>query len=74
VLYIAAAPWPAFYGGQFLKENTLLAGTWVVSCVVMSGFTLLPANKVEDLNLMYVLLSDRIFLADRVNTACLAVL
>jgi phosphatidylinositol glycan class N len=55
VLYIAAASWPAFYGAQFLKENKFLVGTWMAICVVMSGFTLLPANKVEDLNMMYVL-------------------
>jgi phosphatidylinositol glycan class N len=54
VLYVAAAPWPAFYGTQFLRENKSLAATWMAACVVMSGFTLLPAMKVEDLTLMYV--------------------
>ena len=62
MLYIAAASWPAFYGVQFLKENKFVAGTWMVACIVMSGFTLLPAMKVEDLNLMYVLPSPWTFL------------
>lgn len=52
VLYVAAASWPAFYGGTFLRENKLLASIWMVSCIIMSGFTLLPAIKTEDLNLM----------------------
>lgn len=46
--------WPAFYGSQFLSRNKLLVGTWLVVCVVMSSFTLLPAIKVEDINLVLV--------------------
>jgi phosphatidylinositol glycan class N len=36
----------------FLQANKELAGTWVVSCLAMSSFTLLPAMKVEDVTLM----------------------
>ncbi|CAG8955326.1 hypothetical protein HYFRA_00011309 [Hymenoscyphus fraxineus] len=52
VLFVCAAFWPAFYGIEFLGQHTILVGTWVVSCVVMSTFTLLPALKVEDINLV----------------------
>jgi len=54
VLFVAAAFWPAFYGTGFLRANKELVGTWVVACIAMSSFTLLPAMKVEDVNLMYV--------------------
>lgn len=70
MLYIAAASWPVFYGGQFLKENKFLAGTWMVVCVLMSGFTLLPAVKVEDVNLMYVLPSTACSWANMGFAAC----
>lgn len=52
VLWGAAAFWPAFYGLGFLKTNKVLTGTWLVSCLAMSSFTLLPAMKVEDVNLI----------------------
>jgi phosphatidylinositol glycan class N len=52
VMFVGAAFWPAFYGTQFLKQNKSLAGTWIVACLAMSSFTLLPAMKVEDLTLM----------------------
>jgi GPI ethanolamine phosphate transferase 1 len=52
LLYVAAASWPAFYGRTFWKQNRLLVCTWMVSCVAMSGFTMLPAIKTEDLDLM----------------------
>jgi phosphatidylinositol glycan class N len=35
-----------------MKENLGLIATWVMSCMAMSVFTLLPANKMEDLNMM----------------------
>lgn len=37
-------------------------------CVVMSVFTLLPAIKVEDLNMMYVLPSHWMLLTNLDNT------
>jgi phosphatidylinositol glycan class N len=54
VLYIGATFWPAFYGLGFIKKNKALTATWAVSCATMSTFTLLPAMKVEDIDLMYV--------------------
>lgn len=52
VLFVAAAFWPAIYGTGFLGANKALMGTWVVSCLTMSTFTLLPALKVEDVTLI----------------------
>ncbi|APA13727.1 hypothetical protein sscle_11g084970 [Sclerotinia sclerotiorum 1980 UF-70] len=52
VLFILATFWPAFYGLGFLKNNKALTLTWIVSCVGMSSFTLLPAMKVEDIDLI----------------------
>jgi phosphatidylinositol glycan class N len=53
-MFVGAAFWPVFYGMQFLQENKSLVATWIVACLTMSTFTLLPAMKVEDLTLMYV--------------------
>lgn len=52
VLFAAAVFWPAFYGAGFLRANKALIATWAFSCMAMSSFTLLPAMKVEDMNLM----------------------
>ncbi|KAF2835205.1 PigN-domain-containing protein [Patellaria atrata CBS 101060] len=52
VCYFLAITWPAFYGLDFIKQNRFLVGTWACSCALMSVFTLLPANKVEDINLI----------------------
>ncbi|TVY33970.1 GPI ethanolamine phosphate transferase [Lachnellula subtilissima] len=52
VLFAAAAFWPAFYGAGFLRANKALIATWNFSCIAMSSFTLLPAMKVEDMNLI----------------------
>ncbi|KAF2748611.1 GPI ethanolamine phosphate transferase 1 [Sporormia fimetaria CBS 119925] len=54
ICYLLATTWPAFYGYGFVKQNALLVATWVSSCMLMSVFTLLPANKVEDLTLILV--------------------
>ncbi|KAK6598334.1 GPI ethanolamine phosphate transferase 1 [Botrytis cinerea] len=51
-LFVGATFWPAFYGLGFLKENKALALTWTVSCLGMSTFTLLPAMKTEDIDLI----------------------
>ncbi|RFU35635.1 hypothetical protein B7463_g668, partial [Scytalidium lignicola] len=51
-LFIAAVFWPAFYGKEFIGGNMTLVGTWMVSCVSMSAFTLLPVVKVEDITLI----------------------
>jgi phosphatidylinositol glycan class N len=52
VCYIAATAWPALYGQEFVKKNMTTVSTWVLSCLVMSAFTLLPANKAESTTLI----------------------
>jgi phosphatidylinositol glycan class N len=52
VCYLLATCWPVAYGFDFVKENMGTVATWVVSCIAMSAFTLLPANKAEDPRLM----------------------
>jgi phosphatidylinositol glycan class N len=52
--YLTATAWPLLYGTDFVKTNFFLCTTWALSCAAMSVFTLLPANKLEDITLMYV--------------------
>ncbi|KAF6841915.1 GPI ethanolamine phosphate transferase 1 [Colletotrichum plurivorum] len=52
VIYILGAFWPATHGLRFLRKNFLPALAWFLSCFIMSGFTLLPAMKVEDVTLV----------------------
>jgi phosphatidylinositol glycan class N len=52
ISYILAIAWPFFYGFEFVKKNALLCGTWAAACAAMSVFTLLPAMKLEDSNLI----------------------
>ncbi|KAF2805804.1 PigN-domain-containing protein [Mytilinidion resinicola] len=52
VIYLLASTWPAFYGLDFVKRNALLVLTWALCCFMMSIFTLLPAMKTENLNLI----------------------
>ncbi|KAI4700846.1 Glycosyl phosphatidyl inositol anchor synthesis [Alternaria sp. BMP 2799] len=52
VCYLVATLWPAVYGQEFVKKNIATVATWVLSCVGMSAFTLLPANKAEDTRLI----------------------
>lgn len=52
ICFLLAAAWPLFYGKDFVQKNMILCGTWAVATASMSIFTLLPANKVEDPNLM----------------------
>ncbi|ORY09517.1 GPI ethanolamine phosphate transferase 1 [Clohesyomyces aquaticus] len=54
ICYLLAISWPAFYGKDFIEKNVLLVLTWATSCMAMSVFTLLPANKVEDLSLILI--------------------
>ncbi|RYP91389.1 hypothetical protein DL770_002529 [Monosporascus sp. CRB-9-2] len=54
VLFILAAFSPAVIGVSFLQRHAALAATWLVSCLLMSAFTLLPANKTEDVTLIMV--------------------
>ncbi|KAL4869395.1 hypothetical protein BDV12DRAFT_168074 [Aspergillus spectabilis] len=48
--FMLGAFWPLFYGSKFLKKHAALSGTWFVGCGLMSTFTLLPANKAEDVS------------------------
>ncbi|KAL1297059.1 hypothetical protein AAFC00_004648 [Neodothiora populina] len=50
--YLLAILWPASYGMKFVSNNLVTCITWALACGAMSVFTLLPAIKVEDLNLI----------------------
>ena len=54
ICYLAGTTWPLFYGMDFLRSNWILCGTWALGCTAMSIFTLVPAIKVEDSNLILV--------------------
>ncbi|GKZ83925.1 glycosyl phosphatidyl inositol anchor synthesis [Aspergillus niger] len=73
VCFVLGAFWPLCYGLGFVKKHTLLSFTWLVGCLLMSTFTLLPANKVEEIDtitwggllmfftgLLYLLFENRI--------------
>ena len=61
VLFILGAFWPATHGISFLRQHAALSATWFLSCAAMSTFTLLPAMKTEDLDLMFVSPSQNIY-------------
>jgi phosphatidylinositol glycan class N len=46
------------YGTKFMGTHKLLSASWALECFLMGIFTLLPANKVEDLNMMYDMAPD----------------
>ncbi|KAI1816452.1 PigN-domain-containing protein [Poronia punctata] len=52
VLFVVASIFPFALGASFLRTHLALCATWFVSCLLMSTFTLLPASKIEDLNLI----------------------
>ncbi|KAI1120879.1 GPI ethanolamine phosphate transferase 1 [Nemania abortiva] len=52
VLFILASLFPIGLGVSFIQKHLALAATWFTSCLLMSTFTLLPANKVEDVQLI----------------------
>jgi phosphatidylinositol glycan class N len=54
ILFLIGAFWPLSYGFSFLQQHAALSTTWFLSCIAMSTFTLLPAMKTEDVNLMSV--------------------
>ncbi|KAK3323579.1 Phosphatidylinositolglycan class N-domain-containing protein [Cercophora scortea] len=54
ILFILGAFWPAANGISFLQKHASLSATWFLSCLAMSTFTLLPALKVEDVNLILI--------------------
>ncbi|KAM3501598.1 hypothetical protein MY10362_005421 [Beauveria mimosiformis] len=51
-LYVLGALWPLLYGISFLRNHATLCATWILSCLVMSTFTLLPANKTDNIPLI----------------------
>ncbi|KAI0109469.1 GPI ethanolamine phosphate transferase 1 [Nemania sp. FL0031] len=51
-LFIVASLFPLGLGASFIQRHLILAATWFTSCLLMSTFTLLPANKVEDIQLI----------------------
>ncbi|GAW10930.1 hypothetical protein ANO14919_002680 [Xylariales sp. No.14919] len=54
VLFIIASLFPVALGASFLQKHLGLSATWFASCLLMSTFTLLPANKVEDVELIMI--------------------
>ncbi|KAJ5317398.1 Phosphatidylinositolglycan class N-domain-containing protein [Penicillium antarcticum] len=54
IVYLTATAWPLLNGTDFVKTNIFLYTTWALSCAAMSVFTLLPANKLEDITLISV--------------------
>ncbi|UNI22085.1 Glycosyl phosphatidyl inositol anchor synthesis [Purpureocillium takamizusanense] len=53
-IFILAATWPATYGVSFLRKYAVLSLAWIVSCLTMSLFTLLPAMKEENVTLILI--------------------
>ncbi|KAL9001520.1 MAG: hypothetical protein Q9169_000095 [Polycauliona sp. 2 TL-2023] len=52
ICFIAAASWPLIYGRDFVSRNTILISTWLIACLSMSGFTLLPVIKTENITVI----------------------
>ncbi|UPX20984.1 Glycosyl phosphatidyl inositol anchor synthesis [Ascochyta rabiei] len=52
VCYLLATTWPILHGQGFIKQNIGTVAIWIVSCMMMSAFTLLPANKAENVSLI----------------------
>ncbi|CBX90965.1 Glycosyl phosphatidyl inositol anchor synthesis [Plenodomus lingam] len=52
ICYLLATLWPAVYGTEFMRKHKGTVATWVSSCMAMSVFTMLPANKAEDVRLI----------------------
>ncbi|KAL9058440.1 MAG: hypothetical protein Q9162_001735 [Coniocarpon cinnabarinum] len=52
ICYLLAPLWPFVYGMAFIRQNVLIVTTWTLACVSMSLFTLLPAIKVESVNMI----------------------
>ncbi|GAP90260.1 putative GPI ethanolamine phosphate transferase 1 [Rosellinia necatrix] len=53
-LFIAASLFPVALGVSFLQKHFALSATWFTSCLLMCTFTLLPANKIEDIQLIMI--------------------
>ncbi|KAL5086920.1 Glycosyl phosphatidyl inositol anchor synthesis [Trichoderma cf. simile WF8] len=51
-LFILGTIWPVVCGTSFIRSNALLSIAWAISCLVMSTFTLLPAMKHENVDMI----------------------
>ncbi|KAI0490123.1 GPI ethanolamine phosphate transferase 1 [Xylaria cf. heliscus] len=54
ILFVVASLFPVALGVSFLQKHLALCATWFAACLLMSTFTLLPANKVEDVQLIMI--------------------
>lgn len=54
VCFVIAAFWPLVHGGAFISKHLLLIAAWMVGCILMSLFTLLPVVKTESKGTMSV--------------------
>ncbi|EGO59502.1 hypothetical protein NEUTE1DRAFT_79667 [Neurospora tetrasperma FGSC 2508] len=54
VLFVLGSFWPFTHGLSFLKKHGALSATWFLACIAMSTFTLLPAMKAENVNLITI--------------------
>ncbi|KAI1497670.1 Phosphatidylinositolglycan class N-domain-containing protein [Biscogniauxia marginata] len=54
VLFIVGAFFPLALGLSFLQKHMILSASWFASCLLMSTFTLLPANKTENVSLIVI--------------------
>ncbi|KAL8919268.1 MAG: hypothetical protein Q9172_005052 [Xanthocarpia lactea] len=52
ICFVAAAFWPLVYGRDFISHNRTLIATWLVACLSMSAFTLLPVIKIENIDII----------------------
>ena len=52
MLYILGAAWPLRYGTTFVTQHAKTVAAWAASCIIMSIYTLLPANKAENITLV----------------------
>ncbi|KAH9887139.1 Phosphatidylinositolglycan class N-domain-containing protein [Xylariomycetidae sp. FL2044] len=54
VLFIVGAFFPFALGISFFQKHVVLTAMWFTSCLLMSTFTLLPANKSENITLIMI--------------------
>ncbi|KAI5304730.1 Glycosyl phosphatidyl inositol anchor synthesis [Ascosphaera pollenicola] len=50
--YLLGGLWPLTVGFRFAKSHKSLLLMWIISCGLMSGFTLLPVVKTEDIDMV----------------------
>ncbi|KAI1207103.1 GPI ethanolamine phosphate transferase 1 [Annulohypoxylon truncatum] len=54
VLFVVGSFYPITMGISFLQKHAILSATWFVASLLMSVFTLLPANKTENIPLTMI--------------------